>query len=70
MVSFSGKDGGEGVAMNLVLFYPLKQGWRDTVSAQEALRGRGLQGLCEGIWGVCFPVQLKVGDSSLTVGSS
>lgn len=41
--------------MNLVLFYPLKRDWRDRVSAPEALRGRGLQGLCEGIWGICVP---------------
>lgn len=55
VVSFSGKGVGVGgVVMHLVLFQPLKLDWRDSVSAQEALMGRGLRGLCERIWGICL----------------
>lgn len=46
--------GAGGVTMKLVLFYPLQLDWRDSMSAQEALMGCGLQSLCERIWGICI----------------
>lgn len=54
-LSLWGKDvGAGGVTMKLVLFYPLQLDWRDSMSAQEALMGCGLQSLCERIWGICI----------------
>lgn len=51
-----------GVVMNLVLFCPPKLDWRNSLSAQEALMGCGLQGLGARIWDICIrgPAECKL----------
>lgn len=63
VVSLCGKDSRVGgVVMNLVLFCPPKLDWRDSLSAQEALMGCGLQGLGARIRDICIrgPAECKL----------